>query len=669
MPENVSLFYFAWVGADEVAFTGDHMREDELIFSFKLVHDEGQFATLDLEIRNPRIGLLAPGRALWAWFSWFDGTNVTPIFFGRIVGIPTDLFAEVITISLIGKPVDYVDQRQGVADGLNFLPFVDPIFLDPTLQTDPDTVLEAYSALWHVDRTTGLVTTSDMIVGEDGIDAFTSDEAFYDSVKIQIGQTPLTEIDVTATVGWHQIGGGSIDIGTSSFTSNTNGLLADWPKIGDDLQGGYSVVASSLIETSNGIVIDLSSDGSASDAAAAVAASDATDPTLDPVAQGQAVVAAAIAAAQSGNLSAGKPTSKASFNVTWNWQNTEKTHEDGDTMSVQGTAQGILAGQMANFQQSFTIGDPYTGTAAASSISYDVVGPESTSSQPVNNNPANPDAGSTADIGDAAIVYNASLTIGMNMDQQRLETLNLTVTSNLQPILTEPDEKSITESLTFNINDVVAAGALDASAGAYFATDRGTQSIEYLILIARAHLLASSRAVQVSWDCSFPRLLGMSCRMNASLQDDRLPGGVVLGKVSSYGMDGNGDIGEFIGHVTISSAVGFGGAVATDSGTPDYVDSGYETGYQYHSGQFVAVNTGDITFELPAYPNVGLQNPLTPDQVLVRIQWFPGDVSNDPYVQIELKPITGINTSIEYNIATSVLEAPQQIDLAAASTV
>ena len=183
-----STYYFAWVNVSETTFNPSaHAREDELIFSFKLVHNEGQFATLDLEIMNPRIGLLNPSRLLWAWFSWNDGATTYPLFFGRIVGIPTDLFAEVITISLLGKPENYIDQRQTIANALTSLPYYDPIFIDPTLQGDPDTVLEAYSALWHVDRVTALVTTFDLIVGEDGTDVFTADDVFYDSVKIEIG--------------------------------------------------------------------------------------------------------------------------------------------------------------------------------------------------------------------------------------------------------------------------------------------------------------------------------------------------------------------------------------------------------------------------------------------------------------------------------------------------
>jgi hypothetical protein len=669
---GVSQFYFAWSFSSATDFTEEFVREDELIFSFSLVHDEGQFATLDLEIRNPRIGLLNPERPLWAWFSWSDADTFKVLFHGRIVGIPTDLFAEVITITLVGKSADYIDQRQAVADSLNVLPFVDPIFIDSTLQSDPNTVLEAYSALWHVDRIDGQVTTSDVIVGEDGLDEFTSDEVFYDSVKVKIGQSPLTQINITATASWHQTGDGAVDIGTTTFVSYTSGLLSDWPKVGEDLQSGYSVIASSLVEFSDP-VIDLTSSQAGSDAAAAAAAAAAGGDSIDA---GTAIAQAAIAAAsKAGEIGgAASTTSQTPVNVSWSYQNTAKTHSDGDTMSVQGTASGIQAGQHTNVVQTSVVGDAFSGTAASASISYDIVGRvAATPAAPVSTpNPANPDSTTTTpttpdDVPPGAITYTASLMLGMLMDQQRMETVKITVTSDLQPMLTEPDEKSVVESLTFNVSDVVAAGATDESAGAYFATDRGTQSLEYMLLIARAHLLANSRAIQVSWDCSFPRVLDMSCRMNAALFDNRLPGGSVLGKVTSYGMDGDGDKGQFTGHVTISSAIGNGNAVMIDDGTGDYVEEGYESDYQYYTGSLTVIGTGDLSFGLPLYPVVGLQNPLSPDQVLLSIQWF-SDSINDPYVQIELLPLTGISTSVEYDITTNPLVVPLQINLAATST-
>jgi hypothetical protein len=61
-------FYFAWVDAG-TPFDSSLFREDETVLSFDLAHAEGQIPTLSVEIKNPRVGLLAPGRKQWAWFS------------------------------------------------------------------------------------------------------------------------------------------------------------------------------------------------------------------------------------------------------------------------------------------------------------------------------------------------------------------------------------------------------------------------------------------------------------------------------------------------------------------------------------------------------------------------------------------------------------------------
>src|SRR5436190_2874698 len=201
---NQSQFYFAWTTSDDTTFNASHMVEDELVFSFRLAHDEGQFATLDLEIINPHIGLLAPGRPFWAWFSWSDGATVHPLFFGRLVGIPSNLFADVITVQLVAKPIDYTEQRMAVAAGLRVLPFFDPIFIDPRQREDPDVVLEGYSALWHVDRVTHQCSISDVVAGEDGVEEFTPNDVFYDNVSLELAEAPLMVCEIDATVSWVQ---------------------------------------------------------------------------------------------------------------------------------------------------------------------------------------------------------------------------------------------------------------------------------------------------------------------------------------------------------------------------------------------------------------------------------------------------------------------------------
>ena len=121
----------------------------------------------------------------------------------------------------------------------------------------------------------------------------------------------------------------------------------------------------------------------------------------------------------------------------------------------------------------------------------------------------------------------------------------------------------------------VGGTANNVTANNYFPTPRGRQSVEYLVNKARAQLRWRSRAVKISFDCSFDFLAQMnpSCRKNATVYDPRLPGGVATGKIISYGFTAKD--GEMLGHVEIGCAVGYGGSISAITGTPVYASAGY----------------------------------------------------------------------------------------------
>src|SRR6185295_4698135 len=89
-------FYFAWVAPSETVFDpAAHNREDEDVFGFTVEHSEGDFAGFEIEIRNPRVGLPAPARRVHALLSDNNGTEIKPLFRGRLVGIPDDINQEI----------------------------------------------------------------------------------------------------------------------------------------------------------------------------------------------------------------------------------------------------------------------------------------------------------------------------------------------------------------------------------------------------------------------------------------------------------------------------------------------------------------------------------------------------------------------------------------------
>ena len=259
-------FYFAWVNPGTAFDPEVHNVEDEDVFNHTFSHDEGGFAGLSLEIRNPRIGLLNPGRKIWAYYSFNraeegDLDDIVPLFFGRIMGIPSNVFSTLVTIELTARPSDFVAQKTALAETLKVLPYWDPIFITPDSWLDPDTVLEARSALWHIDPVTHVVSISDILIPGDGIVDLPAADMFYDSMSLSLETVPLRSVTIQATIPWSQSATGTVDLsGTiknrfepwqqliTSFTMG--GLVSSWPKDGASIGSGWQVVTGSLVDVS-----------------------------------------------------------------------------------------------------------------------------------------------------------------------------------------------------------------------------------------------------------------------------------------------------------------------------------------------------------------------------------------------------------------------------------
>lgn len=259
----MTTYYFAWVDSTETAFSAEHARNDEDVYTFRVDHSEGDFPVLSIRIRNPRVGLLTPSRKVWAWLSCsgLDTGGPEPLFFGRLVGVPTQLDKTIFEIVFSARPTDLVEQKQVLAAVLNVTPYYDPVWLSPERRDDPDTALEARSALWHFDRITHQVSVSDIIDGEDGTVLITGDLGVADTLGITLGDQPLRSVKIEADVFWSQTAHGTVDItdsltaafdvaGTdiascvSSYTGQ--GLIRDWPEVADDIGGGWSVATAGL---------------------------------------------------------------------------------------------------------------------------------------------------------------------------------------------------------------------------------------------------------------------------------------------------------------------------------------------------------------------------------------------------------------------------------------
>jgi hypothetical protein len=570
------MFYFAWCGPGE-AFGAAHLREDEAVLSFDIAHTEGQIPTLDVEVKNPHVGLLAPGRLQWAWFSWQAQSGaVTPLFYGRLVALPSNLLGEVVTLKFLARPVNYLAQKQAVAETLKVSPYYDPIWIAQDKLDDADTILETYTSSWHVDRFAQTVSASDITFGEDGTEEFQLEESYYDSVAISFSQAPQNQVIFDGTINWTQQETGVVAVpATSIHAVNAAQVAADWPATGDQLGNGVSVASSSISVGGGGSV-----------------------------------------------------TEDAPQSVSIQIKNFEAKHSDGDLLSYNLSISGYLDGGLFNVNGASVSGYPPTGQAGEGYYSAQYAGIRGV-----------PASGGNNVQGDLSLQY--------EMQRGRTETLKFVVASELQSIITVPEDEPFNPiKISMQGTDVTLQLAGQppplgySGRSTFLPTDRGLQSMLYPMLIARAHLMMSARAVKVSFDCTFERALNLSCRKNALLHDPRLPGGRMIGKITDYHIKGIGDTGALIGTIQLESTIGTGDQIFVSEGNPTYVDDGYvSVGYQFYTNSDLTLPTDDLTIEIPASFNVddGLVTPLTYSQLVTKFEIHHGAqvseiTSSQPFV-------------------------------------
>jgi hypothetical protein len=576
--------YFAWVGPGVAFNPAVHNRFDEQVFQWDVSQTEGDLASARIDIINPREGLLNEERDQWAWLSVNLAGSITPLFYGRIVGAPEDMQDEIVRLQFVARPEGYEAAKVAAANALRVHPYYDPIWVNPANIDDPDTVLEARPALWHVDRITHAVTASNIIVGEGNTIELGPDDIFYESLDISFRGRPANRVTVEAEVFWDQAAVGTVDVtqplldafaaagsaGNLATTFTGEGLERTWPLPGARIGAGWSVGATVLQRV----------DGSA------------------------------------------VPQQVKTFQIA-----------DG----------GVGAFPLWSFRVSFP-------------VNYEIA-------------------------------------------RSRSEVVRFSFEADTQRLFTEPsDDETITVNLASTqigepIDESGATPLRDIRWSSYFLTDRGKRSLEYLITLAQTRLLFRARAVDVTVEVPFDRIVNVSCRDNVTITDYRLPGGLPIGgKVASYALSLDGDSGQLRATVTAACTIGKGNALIIEAGAGDYVDAGYVgVGYQSIVGGFDGLLDDTIAYaNLDGTPidddGIDLTNLNAANSVqnivvvdgeaaqteVINAERFE-DVAqaitalNDRFTEVGLclTPLNGGPFRTEFDITVSDLMVPKTIDLEA----
>ena len=707
----VPLFMVGPLVPDAPFDVSQNLVHDEAIFSIDLSQNEGDFAALKIVVRNPRIGLLAAGRQIWSWLSWDSGAGIVQLFNGRLVGIPKNLAGETVELEFIACPNDYRAQKLALAQTMQVLPYWDPVWLSDRLY-DPDTILETQPILWHIDRVSLAVTVSNINVGEDGTAVLREPDHFYQDLEVSYGQPPLTAIDVTGTVSWTQQGDGLIDVTPDLVDAFASPASASWSYFGfgngtigaieltdQAITGAYRVV----IQPSGAPVL-----------LGAVYAQSILFAVINP--RGQAI----------GTGEVGGQFSQGGITFTLSAGSVPFAAGDEFTITVDGAnTAGSLGGNLI----ATLTGDglksswPRAGQSIGSGWN---VGPGSSIDDanfrlpPYFIVPFMPVPGMTIAPkvfpldGLTGIALSGALTATFTVSvfevvlqlqylaaRPRTETVRFALTADIQPLVTDPGS-SLEDSISLQSQAVAQAvdpgGAIpigDLRRASYFQTDRGAGSFEFLLLMARAKLLARARAVKITFGTSFANAVGLTCRMNVELHDRRLPGGVATGKIESYRLTASAHDGQRA-MVTIGCTIGNGSTFAAAAGVPVYTDSYAADSYQVSAGAQIDLIPGEVNYEtLDDFviddDGVDLFN-MTPQSVIQSLivtngfdrqarllaqnslfAMMPMPRMTDPIgqltqaatgVDLELVPLTG-SFGTQFTPAISLMGVPQTIDLAA----
>lgn len=391
------VFWFAWVNQTDNVWSSAFARHDENLFNIEIAGEEGQIPKLTIEIINPRIGPLAPGRLYWAWLSYSSGGGAAqPLFFGRLVGVPQTILYNTVKFEFVARAPDYIRQKQVVAEGLKTLPQYDPIFFDVQKRDDPDAILEGWSSLYAVDRVTCAVSASDILIGEDGTLTISPDDTYYDSVQMKLQQSPLVAVNVKADVTWDQQYTGFFNVGQWAYpTLGNEPFVSDWPKSGANLGGGYSgAIAYAGI--------------------------------LDPFVQVQ---------------------TSSNINETYNWHNTARHHQQGDTMSI------TASSSLPTMPMSLYITDQFNQIGQVDPNTTDAGGyPDPTNIPAISRWAA---VGvRTFDVGYKNLQAVGVLGLRYDANRKRTEQMEITVQADVQPILIDPLVTEDTETVNLKSGDL-----------------------------------------------------------------------------------------------------------------------------------------------------------------------------------------------------------------------
>ena len=251
--------YFSWVRKDEIFSPNAHAREDLQIFKLNISQKEGEVALAQLTVFKPN---LPPINQRYAFISCQnEWGEIQLLFKGRLIFFPKVMGDESVLLEFSAEPDQSKDQLEKLQETLKVHPYWDDLFVH-SLDGKYDAIefLDARSDLYYWDRMTGELSLSNLFSGRKTWDL--SNEVLKDSLKVTLGEIPLSEITVNVIAEWTQKAEGHIDVSHKIARYFSGGMINTltptdfknrWPKKGQKIsngRSGYEILKSQIKEIS-----------------------------------------------------------------------------------------------------------------------------------------------------------------------------------------------------------------------------------------------------------------------------------------------------------------------------------------------------------------------------------------------------------------------------------
>lgn len=244
------MLYFAWISDPMTTFDPlTHAREDLQVFRLRIHEQAGLVPVVECDIRNPGIAGLLTRTERYALISEQSADDIEPVLLarGRLVGVPTELASDPVTIELQCVPENEDDVLRAAADAIRvgeveFDPdspdenaeSYDPLYVGQDGDEDPSTALDGRLEEWRWDRRTLALSRSSMITGP-LIDI--GSNALDGSVSAKLLDPPKSKMRLRVVASWTQeakgvqtlpIDGGNIEVDTYTYDD----LISRFPQPG-----------------------------------------------------------------------------------------------------------------------------------------------------------------------------------------------------------------------------------------------------------------------------------------------------------------------------------------------------------------------------------------------------------------------------------------------------